>query len=395
MPRTALPPIRFTNATVLRDGEMQKRSVGIAEGRFACGPFREVDLAGYLVLPGIVDLHGDGFEKFVMPRRAVGFDPHVALTATDAELAATGITTAWLAQSWSWEGGKRSEDACEALSRAIADHRPHARTDIRLQIRYETHRVETADRLLALVEGMGHDYVVFNNHLDQGLRMIEGRPHAFASWAAEANRTPEEHRAVIAKALENDPLVHGSLVKLAEAFDRLGIRYGSHDDEDPQTRERFHALGARICEFPTSREAASFARDLGDPVLMGAPNVVRGGSQSGNVSAEELVADGLVTALVSDYYYPAMALAAFRLADDGLLPFADAWALISTNAAEVMGLSDRGRVEPGLRADCIIVNEETRMIEATIAGGDIAHMAGEAAHRLASALDGSHALAAE
>lgn len=380
---TSLPALRFTGATILRDGEMQARSLAIADGRITRGPLPEVDLSGYLILPGIIDLHGDAFERHTAPRPSAPFPPEVGLRATDREAAANGITTAWLAQSWSWEGGKRGPDYAIAMMRALDDYRPHALTDLRLQIRCETHTVETADRLLSAIETFGIDYVVFNDHLDQADYMAAHRPEDLHHWAKNAGRTVQEHLAIIRKAHEQKTQVPRYLCRLADRFDELGVIYGSHDDPDGETRETYSMIGAKISEFPTSRSAAALARAVGDPVLMGAPNMVRGGSQSGNIAAEDLIRMGLCDALVSDYYYPALHLAAFRLADLGIMPLAQAWAMISETPARILRLPDRGHLTPGRRADLVIVNHTTRAIEATICGGRITHLAGEAAHRFA------------
>jgi alpha-D-ribose 1-methylphosphonate 5-triphosphate diphosphatase len=161
----------------------------------------------------------------------------------------------------------------------------------------------------------------------------------------------------------------------------LGVRLGSHDDADAETRAFYRGIGADIAEFPITVPAARAAREAGEPILMGAPNVVRGGSQSGNIAAEALVADGLCDALVSDYYYPALSQAAWRLADGGTLSFAAAWETISAAPARIAGLADRGRLSPGLRADLVVVDPATRAVEATIAGGRMAHLSGGAAQR--------------
>ncbi|EAQ04729.1 alkylphosphonate utilization protein PhnM, putative [Pseudooceanicola batsensis HTCC2597] len=389
-----LPALRFTGAEILRDGEMQSRSIAIAGGRITRGPLPEVDLSGYLVLPGIVDLHGDAFERHIAPRAAAPFDISTGLRSTDREAAANGITTAYLAQSWSWEGGRRGPEQAVRMMQALARYRAQALTDLRLQIRCETHTVGTADRLLSAIETYGIDYVIFNDHLDQADHMAACNPEELAAWAASAGRTAQEHLAVIREAHRQKHLVPRYLCRLAERFDELGVIYGSHDDPDGETREMFSMIGAKICEFPTARSAAALARAVGDPVLMGAPNIVRGGSQSGNIAAEDLVRTDLCQALVSDYYYPALHLAAFHLADEDILPLPRAWEMISETPARILRLPDRGRLDPGRRADLVVVNAATRAIEATIAGGRITHLAGEAAHRFALASLGN-ALAAE
>ena len=185
----------------------------------------------------------------------------------------------------------------------------------------------------------------------------------------------------VRRAMEMEAEVPEALSVLAAKLADQGVRLGSHDDATAEKREFYRSIGAGICEFPTNLEAATAARTFGDPILMGAPNVVRGGSQSGNIAAESLIADGLCDALVSDYYYPALAQAAWRLADSGALPFPAAWESVSTVPAQVAGLTDRGRLVPGARADFVVVDAETRTIEATIAAGRMAHMSGGAAER--------------
>jgi alpha-D-ribose 1-methylphosphonate 5-triphosphate diphosphatase len=376
-----LPPLRLTGARTLRDGALRDDALTVADGRLSDDPAPEIDLSGYLVLPGLVDLHGDGFERHLSPRPTAPFEKTAALRSAAAELAANGVTTAWFAQSWSWEGGFRSGTEAEAILAALDVVRPTLLPDVRLQIRLETHVVPEHPRVLEAVRRYGVDYVVFNNHLPEALEMARDRPDRFASWAAQNRRTPEEQMSRVSDALAQDAEVPVALDRIAAELTALGVRLGSHDDTTAQTRAFFRGIGASICEFPTGVEAARAAVDAGEPVLMGAPNVVRGGSQSGNVAAAALVAEGLCDALVSDYYYPALSQAAWRMADAGLLPFPAAWEAVSTAPARIAGLSDRGRLVPGARADLVVVDPETRAVEATIAGGRLAHLAGGAARR--------------
>ena len=377
--------LRLVGATILRDGELQQRSVAIEDGRISKGPLPEVDLSGYLVLPGIIDLHGDAFERHLAPRPSAPFPMQTALRATDRDAASNGITTAWMAHSWSWEGGHRGPDHAEAFLAALDAYKPDALTDLRVQIRCETHTVDTSDRLISAVRKFGIDYVVFNNHLEEAAMLAETDRDRLAIWARQAGRTPEEHLAVVRRAGEQERDVPRHLCKLADAFDTLGVIYGSHDDGEGETRETYSMIGAKICEFPTARSAAALARAVGDPVLMGAPNVVRGGSQAGNIAATDLIRAGLCDALVSDYYYPALAQAAFKLVDDGILSLPQAWAMISSVPAEILRLPDRGKIDYGRRADLVVICEKTRAVEATISGGRVTHMSGEAAHRFLGA----------
>jgi len=162
------------------------------------------------------------------------------------------------------------------------------------------------------------------------------------------------------------------------------VRIGSHDDATPDDRARYRALGANIAEFPTSAEAVEAARAAGEPVILGAPNVVRGGSHGRGVSARAMVAAGLCDALASDYHYPALHHAAFALVDEGMA-LAEAWALISAHPARIMGLADRGTLAPGSRADLVIVEQATRRIVGTMVAGRFAYLADPLAARVLAA----------
>ena len=380
-----LPPLRLVGATILRDGAMQPRSVAIADGRITKGPLPAVNLEGYYVFPGIIDLHGDAFERHLSPRPGTGFDLVEGLASADRETAANGVTTAWFAQGWSWEGARRGPDHAEEVLSALDRYRPTAQIDIRVQLRCETHLVDHGPRLIETVQRHAIDYVVFNDHLPEAAEVRRVRPEKLAMWAHALGRPLDDYIAGLENAAARSREVPRHLCTLAEAFDRLGVVYGSHDDPDGETRERFSMIGARIAEFPTTRRAAAAARAMNDPVVMGAPNVVRGGSQSGNIAATDLIAAGLCDALVSDYYYPALVQAVWKLVDTGLKTLPEAWAMISTRPAEILRLPDRGVIAQGKRADLTIVNAATRRVEATIAGGRLAYLAGEAGRRFLAA----------
>lgn len=378
----SLPPLRLTGARVLIEGALRDTDLAIYEGRFSSGSGQEIDLSGYLLLPGIIDLHGDGFERHIWPRPTADFPLSAGLATYDREAAYCGVTTAYLAQGWSWEGGHRGPDLAERLVQAVAERRSTTLTDQRIQLRVETHLPNESERLLKLIEAFGIDYVIFNDHLEEGMAMSRSRPEAFAYWARKVGLTSEQLVQRLKAAKADSKVVPRNLCFLANGFETLGVRFGSHDDPDAETREFYSMIGARIAEFPTSRRAAAATRSMGDPVLMGAPNVVRGGSQSGNISAIDLIREGLCDALVSDYHLPALPMAAWRLVDLGLMELAEAWAFISTTPAKVMKMNDRGRIAEGLRADLVVMNADTREIEATISGGALAYAGGPVAQRL-------------
>ena len=171
----------------------------------------------------------------------------------------------------------------------------------------------------------------------------------------------------------------------------------SHDDKTPEERKTFRAQGVRIAEFPVTEETAREAAAGGDAIVYGAPNVVRGGSHTGWTKASDMIAKGLCSVLASDYYYPAQLLAAFRLAAERVLPLAQAWNLISAAPARAAGLTDRGQLAEGSRADLIIVDDAVALrprIVAVIVRGRIVHLT-EAERLIASRTRGREAMAAE
>jgi alpha-D-ribose 1-methylphosphonate 5-triphosphate diphosphatase len=381
-----LPDLTFEGAEVLTPDGLAERPLSLAAGRIAgtlpCRGAARVDLSGYRILPGIVDIHGDGFERHLAPRRGALESLGAGLAGLDAELAANGITTAVLAQFWSWEGGMRGPGFAEALADALAT--ALLRADLRLQLRFETGMVDDIDRVLAFTEQAGIAYVVLNDHLPHEALAAGKRPPRLTGQALKARRSPEAHRALMQAMHDRGDEVPAALARLCAGLRARGALIGSHDDATPEDRARARALGAAIAEFPETLAAARAARDGGDGIVMGAPNLVRGGSHAGKVAAGALLAEGLVDALASDYHYPAPARAAFRLAADGM-DLGAAWALVSEGPARLLGLADRGRIVPGARADLVVVERGTTRIAATVANGAISYLAGPLAARFMGA----------
>lgn len=376
--------LRLVGAEILTDGTLTQGDLWITGPLISDQPGagQHVDLSGYLVLPGIIDLHGDAFERHLAPRPSAPFPAKIGLQSVDRDAASCGVTTAWMAQSWSWEGGSRGPDFALQFMRDLAVYRPRALTDLRIQLRCETYTVDSADQLIDAVRSHGIDYVIFNDHLGEALDMIKTDPEHLSVWGKRGGRDLAGFIRHLHETKALAPRVPRYLCNLAAAFDELGVTYGSHDDHDAATRDYYGMIGARVCEFPTRHAPASVAKANGDPVLLGAPNVVRGGSQSGNIAATDLIRAGLCDALVSDYHYPSLANAAFTLTDKGILPFAKAWDMVSSNPARIMGLADRGVIAPGKRADLVICNAQTREIEGTLAAGRWSHLCGDLADRV-------------
>lgn len=379
----ALPDMYFTGARILHPGEgLTDAPLSISGGEIVVDRVgREIDLAGYLVLPGIVDLHGDGFERHLAARRGAMKSLDEGLVAAEAELAANGITTAVLAQFLSWEGGLRGPDFADAMFTALRRTAPGLPTDMRGQLRFETHMAEEWEGLPDRLTRWGVDYVVFNDHLPHD-RLAEGRtPRRLTGQALKAGRSPESHLQILQTLHAQGPHVPAAMDALCTRLAAQGIRMGSHDDRTSDSRAAWRARGVSVAEFPETLEAAEAAQSGGDAVILGAPNVVRGGSHNGNVSAVDLIAMGLCDALASDYHYPSPRRAALMLTDAGVLSLEEAWALVSERSAGVLGFTDRGRLAPGLRADLVILDAQTRRVAATLAGGQVSYMSGEIAAR--------------
>ena len=342
---------------------------------------RAVDLSGYLVLPGIIDLHGDGFERHVAPRRGAMKVMEEGLIAAEAELAANGMTTAVMAQFHSWEGGVRGPEFAEQVLTAMSRVRSQVVTDLMPQLRFETHMLDCYAGLPDLLAKWQVGYIVFNDHLPHD-RLAAGKtPPRLTGQALKARRNPERHLELLKALHAQSEQVPAALDALCDLLAGQGVAMGSHDDQSISDREQWRARGVRISEFPETLEAAEAARQAGDHVIMGAPNVVRGGSHNGNASAVDLIAMGLCDALASDYHYPSPRRAALMLARSGVLDFQAAWGLVSSGPARVLGLQDRGYLKAGLRADLVILEQKTHRVAATMAGGRISYMSGDIASR--------------
>ncbi|EAQ05106.1 alkylphosphonate utilization protein PhnM, putative [Pseudooceanicola batsensis HTCC2597] len=377
-------PFHITGGLVLGPEGLSGAPLSVAEGRIAEGRAgKAVHLPGWEIRAGIVDVHGDGFERHLAPRRGALRDLPAGLMALDAELAANGITTAVLAQFFSWEGGMRSPDFARDMLEALDTVRPHLVTDMRAQLRVETHLIDRFDEVEALIVRHDIRYVVFNDHLPHDALDKGRRPPRLTGQALKSGRSPEAHLALLQKLYDRGAEVPGAVSALAARLAARGVLVGSHDDADATARRAARDLGLTVSEFPETQEAALEAVTHGDPVVLGAPNVVRGRSHAGKVAAADLIREGLCTAIASDYHYPAPVQAADILSAD--LGQDRAWALVSSGPAGLLGLADRGVLAPGRRADIVAVNPATGRPGLTIAGGRIAHADAQAAAALLSA----------
>ncbi len=374
--------LTLRGAQALRDGAIDGVPVAVDGGVIVDAPVGPVlDLPGCTVLPGIVDIHGDGFERHLAPRRGAMKDLGAGLAAVEAELAANGITTAMLAQFWSWEGGLRSPDFARRFLDALGAYRG-AGTDMCAQLRFETHMLGDYEALEQVVAQHAVRQVVFNDHLPHDALDKGKRPPRLTGQALKSGRNPEAHLAMMQELHAQRDAVPAAVAALAGRLQARGVTLGSHDDNRPEQRAWWRALGVRLAEFPETEEAAAEARAGGDGIVLGAPNVMRGNSHAGKVSARHLIGLDLCDALASDYFYPAPLRAAQIMA--GEIGWPRAWALVSEGPARLLGLDDRGRIAPGLRADLVVLDPAGRVC-LTMAGGRITFANGAAAAALLAA----------
>jgi len=354
----------FRNARIVLDDRVVSGSLAVRGGVVADigeGPGRVgEDLEGDFLLPGFVELHTDHLENHYAPRAGVRWDPVAALQAHDTQIVGSGITTVFDALRVGSEGDDRQlgEDAgilagaletARAEGRLKADHLVHLRCEVSADDVVEQAEPLFAAGVVRLASLMDHspgqrqfaDLAAFKRYYHRDLAgmsetqvidYVAGRRVAGAEVAART-------RPAIA------------------AFGRAaGAILASHDDATPEHVAEAVAEGASVAEFPTTLAAARAARDAGLKILMGAPNVVRGGSHSGNVSAAALAAAGLLDVLSSDYVPFSLMLATFRLPEavpSTSLPAAVR--LVTRIPADVVGLADRGAIEAGRRADLVRV----------------------------------------
>ncbi len=315
----------------------------------------QFDLSGSYLLPGLVDLHCDIIEKLVQPRPGVEIEVGIAIHAADRLLLGCGVTCQFHALSLDdAEFGVRSErfvyDFLHRLSserHCGARHLVHARVEI------------SSDRgLVALKTIAGHPLLRLVSIMDhspgQGQYTTEA---AFRAYVAQTTgRSADEIDEILARkraAQADIPYRIDQVVRIARDH---GLPIASHDDDSPERIARWAESGIHITEFPTTMSAAKAAHTSGMSVGMGAPNVLRGKSSGGNLSALSAIEAGVVDWLCADYYPASLLPVIFRLADRGTLSLPAAVALVSYNPARAVGLDHViGSIQPGRSADLICV----------------------------------------
>ena len=356
---------------VVDDARVVVRDGLIAEaGPAPAGSAADLDGRGLLCLPGLIDVHSDALERERAPRPGVLLPWDFAVTSVEGRLSAAGITTAFHGAGFedkisgvTTRSVTAAVETCAAVTaRSLAPaplvgHRILYRLDIRspegadaLARALDSHPATAQSLPLVSHEDHtpGQGQYADRRYMERNLAEMDGMT------AEEAARRVDEliaERDAYLPALERNMAWLGSLALAGR------IRLVGHDLDSPGAVAALRARGGSVAEFPTTADAARAARELGIPVVMGAPNVLRGESHSGNVSAAALAGLGLVTALASDYLPSGLLAGAFTLATHGATTLPAGIGLVTSGAAAAAGLSDRGSLTPGLRADLALVDD--------------------------------------
>jgi alpha-D-ribose 1-methylphosphonate 5-triphosphate diphosphatase len=354
----------LTNAVLVLHDEtlfgtivMRGQTIGDVQAGVSRAP-GAIDMDGDYVIPGVVDVHTDNLERQVQPRSLARWPSRSAMVAHDAQCAAAGVTSVLDAlclgdlgfdkdRIQTFHDGVVDLDALTAACLLRSDHFLHLRCEVPA-----TDVLELLDpvadhplvRMISLMDhspGVGQyaDMDFYRKLRRQGGLDEASLERRIQDMQAQRARLRDRNR----KALLDR--VRGTSIALA-----------SHDDRTEEEIAENAADGIRISEFPVTMIAAIAARKAGMQVVAGAPNIVRGGSHSGNVSAASLVKAGAVDAFASDYVPPSLLEAAFQCARDTDISLPAAVAMISTHPAQMSGLADRGRLETGMRADMVRVH---------------------------------------
>lgn len=318
-----------------------------------------LDLGEKLVTPGFVDLHSDAVEKEIEPRPGAAFPVENALVELDKKLAMAGITTMFHAIAFNDEAlvGQRGTATAARLIEQIAkangkllaiENLVHGRFEI-------TSSTSVAQLKRLMRDGMIHILSFMDHSPGQGQFKTLEKWKQYHMPVFELS--DEDAGRILAGREEKKKACLEHLRELAEHAGQHSIILASHDDDSPAKIDLMESLGVRIAEFPLCLETAQYARARKMTTGMGAPNIVRGKSQSGNISAHLLVNRGSCDFLCSDYHPSSMLQAVYCLHRQHGFPLADALKYVSTRPAAIVGLGDRGEIAAGKLADLLVIDD--------------------------------------
>lgn len=353
------------NAKIILEDDILEGSILIRDGKIADisrgNTMHGDDIEGDYLIPGIVELHTDHLETHYAPRPGVRWNLKAAIQSHDAQIAASGITTVFdclrmgTGSSDDFQDGEMRKMA-EALSEAGRENRLRAEHFIHLRCEVSAANVvqqfEEFDAVpeVRLVSLMDHA---------PGQRQFQTMDQYTLYYKTKRGLTDEQFDVFVKeRKAQSDRYSAPHRERLATACNARNIAMASHDDATLAHVDESISFGVRMAEFPTSIEAAQASHEAGLSVLMGAPNIVRGQSHSGNIAAKDLAKIGVLDVLSSDYVPFSIMHAPFVLAEEEGISLPQAISMVTSTPAKTVGLNDRGRIAYGLRADLVRVRHK-------------------------------------
>ncbi|QIB32806.1 alpha-D-ribose 1-methylphosphonate 5-triphosphate diphosphatase [Ancylobacter pratisalsi] len=356
----------YANARLVLPDEVRHGHLVVRDGRIAeigegAVPRAALDMAGDYLLPGFVELHTDHVEGHLYPRPRVMWNAFAAVTAYDAQIAASGITTVFDSlRVWPDKRAVGMDGDAPLLARTLsqAGQAGLLRAEHHVHLRCEVAADGVVEDARALMDACDVRLISLMDHTP-GQRQFLTETHFRSYYKKKSGMSDAEMDIIVADRMSAHALhARPNRVRLVELAHERGIVLASHDDATDAHVEEAVADGVAIAEFPTTPHAANGSHRAGIRVLMGAPNVVRGGSHTGNVAAADLARAGVLDILSSDYVPGSLLLAAFALPQMvEAITLPQAVAMVSANPADAASLTDRGRLASGQRADFLRVSD--------------------------------------
>lgn len=357
---------------ILSDRVLEEQDLILEDGRIAAVGWEKdgeegetVDLKGCFVMPGMIDIHSDMIESCIQPRSTAVMDFEMGLKEVEKMLAGCGITTIFHSISMYREGAWDVKEIRQApqvkkLAALIGRYR-HQRRMIRhrYHLRYEIDNLDCyADVKNMIEEGMV-DLLSFMDHTPGQGQYKNLEIYRKHQPNKGKDLSEEAFRQLVENEINKETVSFEGLKVLADCAAQNGITIASHDDDTVEKLRVNWELGVKISEFPITMEVAKAARESGFMTVVGAPNILLGGSHSGNLSALDAIRENAASVLVSDYYPQALLYAVFRLFRQEGIPLWEAAGYVTINPAKAVGLDDQlGSIEVGKQADLLVVEEK-------------------------------------
>jgi alpha-D-ribose 1-methylphosphonate 5-triphosphate diphosphatase len=340
---------KFISADLVIKGEFIQRIDVYGSNEIA------VDLGDKKVVAGIVDLHSDAIEKEIEPRHGATFPVELAVAELDKKLSMAGVTTMFHAIGFE-ENPKKKRSlylAQHQIEEIYKANEKHLGVDNFIHARFELSATDAVEPIKELIDlGMIKLLSLMDHSPGQGqFKTLEKFKTYYSNYYG---LNDDEVQDVVNKKLNKDEDKINDLINHAK---KHNLTLLSHDDDCIQKLQGLLDIGVKISEFPLDLEVAKFAVAKGIATGMGAPNIVRGGSQSGNIAAIELVREGVCKYLCSDYHPTSMLQAVYKMFEDANLPLEKGFSMVTSTPAAYANLDDRGVIAEGKRADIIVIDD--------------------------------------